>query len=338
VGFRGTKLNPDSRFLSVTREIEPGEEISPATQLFEDHSKTILSTNDSPDIGFSVGLNPYRGCEHGCVYCYARPTHEFLDLSAGTDFESKIFVKYNAAKLLRTEFCHPGYDPKTITMSGVTDPYQPIERNLKITRQCLSVFREFNHPVAIITKNFLVTRDVDLLGSLAAQNLAAACITITTLDEDLRSKLEPRTSTAGRRLDAVRILHENGIPVHVMIAPVIPGLTDHEIPSILDAAALAGARSATYILLRLPYVTKDLFQNWLAENFPDRKEKILSRIKDVRGGALNDPRFHSRGRGEGKYAAHISNLFRVSARKIGISQPLPDLRTDLFTRAQPTLF
>jgi DNA repair photolyase len=347
VAKRGTDQNPDGRFLSVRREkfaddahlqIPEDEVISPRTQLLEDKAKSILSRNDSPDVGFSVSVNPYRGCEHGCIYCYARPTHEYLDLSAGEDFESKIFVKYNAAELLRKEISHKKYKVEPIAFSGVTDAWQPVEKKLEITRQCLRVLHDFSHPAGFITKNHLITRDIDLLAPMAERGLAAGMITITTLDEELRAKLEPRASTAQRRLDAIRKLRAHGVPVGVMIAPVIPGLTDHEIPAILNAAADAGAQTAVYIMLRLPHGVKDLFQAWLNTHFPDGKEKVLSRIMDVRGGALNDSRFMIRGRGEGNYAKHVQNLFRVAVKKSEIPQKAAALRTDLFTPVQGTLW
>lgn len=341
---RGTHENPDGRFLSTRREkfqedeSDSSEEISPRTQLFEDKAKSILSRNDSPDVGFSVSVNPYRGCEHGCIYCYARPTHEYLDLSAGEDFESKIFVKYKAADLLRTEISHKNYKVEPIAFSGVTDAWQPVEKKLELTRSCLKVLHDFSHPAGFITKNHLIVRDLDLLGPMAERELAAGMVTITTLDETVRSRLEPRASTAARRLDAIRSLSKAGVPVGVMIAPVIPGLTDHEVPAILDAAARAGAQSAVYIMLRLPHGVKDLFQTWLEVHFPDRKDKVIARIKDIRGGALNDSRFNVRGRGEGSFALHVQNLFRVAVKKAGIPQKPALLRTDLFTPVQRTLW
>lgn len=344
VARRGTNENPDGRFLSTRREkfqedeADSSEEVSPRTQLFEDKAKSILSRNDSPDVGFSVSVNPYRGCEHGCIYCYARPTHEYLDISAGEDFESKIFVKYNAADLLRAEISRKNYRVEPIAFSGVTDAWQPAERKLQLTRKCIEVLHSFSHPLGFITKNHLITRDVDLLGPMAEQGLAAGMVTITTLDEHLRSKLEPRASSAQRRLEAIRRLRENGVPTGVMIAPVIPGLTDHEIPAILQAAADAGAQTAVYILLRLPYGLKDLFQAWLSEHYPDRKEKVLNRIMDVRGGSLNDSRFMIRGKGEGNFALHIQNVFRMAVKRAGIPQKSAALRTDLFTPVQGTLW
>ena len=347
VAKRGTDQNPDGRFLSTRREnFDDGpaiddlsaEEISPRTQLFEDKSKSILSHNDSPDVGFSVSINPYRGCEHGCIYCYARPTHEYLDLSAGEDFESKIFVKYKAPELLRAEISRKNYKVEPIAFSGVTDAWQPVERKLQITRKCLEVLHDFSHPVGFITKNHLIVRDIDLLAPMAERGLAGGMVTITTLDEDLRSRLEPRASSSQRRLEAIRKLREKGVPVGVMIAPVIPGLTDHEIPAMLQAAAEAGAQTAVYVLLRLPHGVKDLFQTWLSEHYPDRKEKVRSRIMDVRCGALNDSRFLIRGKGEGNFALHIQNFFRMAVKKAGIPQKPASLRTDLFTPVQGTLW
>ncbi len=335
---RGSESNPDSRFSSISRMLEPGEELDPATEIYPDKSKTILSRNESPDVPFSQSINPYRGCEHGCIYCYARPTHEYLDLSPGKDFESKIFVKYEAAQLLRKEITKSAYTCDVIAMAGVTDAYQPVERKLQISRQCLTVLRDFKNPVWIVTKNHLVTRDADLLAEMASQGLASVVISVTTLSEELRGKMEPRTSSVTRRLDAIRRLAEAGVPVGVLVAPVIPGLTDHEIPAILTAAKECGAAFASYVMLRLPHAVKDLFQEWLEAHFPDRKNKIIDRILSMRGGRLYDSRFETRGRGEGNFAEQIEGLFRLSARRAGLGDRGPALRTDLFEHEQGTLF
>src|SRR5712672_1158094 len=259
------------------------------TQYFRDGTKSIITRNSSPDVGFETSLNPYRGCEHGCIYCYARPTHEYLGFSAGLDFESKIMVKTNAAELLRAELESPRWQSQTLVMSGVTDPYQPIERKLRITRGCLEVLAKFRNPVAIITKNRLVTRDIDLLGELASHNAAAVNVSVTSLDAKLQHVLEPRTSSPSARLEAVAALRSAGIPVGVMVAPIIPGLTDHEVPKIVEACAKAGAQFAGYTIVRLPWAVAPLFEHWLEEHFPDRKEKILGRIRNLRGnGRLNN--------------------------------------------------
>jgi DNA repair photolyase len=286
------------------------------TQYFRDASKSIITRNNSPDVGFEASLNPYRGCEHGCIYCYARPTHEYLGFSAGLDFESKIMVKTDAPKLLRAELESPKWKPQTLVLSGITDPYQPVERKLQITRGCLEVLARYRNPVAIITKNRLVTRDVDLLRQLATHNAAAVNISVTSLDSRLQRVLEPRTSCPEARLDAMRQLRAAGIPTGVMVAPIIPGLTDHEVPRIVEAAARAGAQFAGYTIVRLPWAVASLFEHWLDEHFPDRKEKILGRIRDVRGnGRLNNPKFHTRITGEGIFAEQIGSMFEVACRR-----------------------
>jgi DNA repair photolyase len=305
---------------------------SPETRFYRDASRSILSTNDSPDVGFDVSINPYRGCEHGCIYCYARPTHEYLGFSAGLDFETRIMVKEDAAALLRERLLSPRWEPRPIAMSGVTDPYQPVERKLGITRSCLGVLAEFRNPVMIVTKNHLVTRDVDLLGALAADGAAAVAVSVTTLRPELQRVMEPRTAVPSRRLDAIRTLAEAGIPVRVMVAPVIPGLTDEEIPAILEAAAAAGAATASYIMLRLPHGVQGLFGDWLEAHFPDRRDRVLNRVREVRDGALNDPRFGSRMRGRGAYAAHVRQLFETARRRAGLEAESIPLSTAAFRR------
>ena len=331
---RGTPQNPTSRFDRLSYEPDPdliqdGESLRD-TQVFRDKSRSLVTYNDSPDVGFEASLNPYRGCEHGCIYCYARPTHEYLGLSAGLDFETRIFAKLEARQLLREELAASSWKPQTLAMSGVTDPYQPIERRLQLTRGCLEVLAEFRNPVAVITKNHLVTRDIDLLERLAENNAAAVFLSITTLDADLAGKLEPRASRPERRLAAIETFAKSGIPTGVMVAPVIPGLTDHEMPAILKAAAQAGARSAGYVLLRLPHGVRNLFEDWLAHHFPDRKEKVLNRIRDTRGGKLNDARFGTRMRGQGHYSEHLSRLFTIARRQAGIEQRTESLSTAAF--------
>jgi DNA repair photolyase len=319
----------------------PGEQPPTDTVYLRDGSRSIIARNDSPDIGFDVSINPYRGCSHGCSYCFARPTHEYLGLSAGLDFESKILAKEDAPGLLRRELSSPHWEPKVLSMSGVTDPYQPVEKKLRITRGCLEVLAEFRNPVAVVTKNHLVTRDLDLLSELARHEAAAVAVSLTTLDDDLRRVMEPRTSRPVRRLAAVEKLAAAGIPVGVMTAPVIPGLNDHELPDLLTAAAGSGASFAAYVPVRLPGVARPIFEDWLERHFPDRKEKVLNHIRSMRGGRLNDPEFGSRMRGEGVFAEHIAQLFDVSCRRAGIERGrFPRLSTAAFRSPgeHPTLF
>lgn len=307
------------------------------TKYFRDDTKTIIAHNDSPDVGFESSINPYRGCEHGCIYCFARPTHEYLGFSAGLDFESRIMVKMDAPQLLAAELSKPRWKPQVLAMSGVTDPYQPVERRLQITRKCLEVLARFRNPVAIITKNALVTRDLDLLGELAADHASAVNVSITSLDPKLQRVLEPRTSSPRARLEAVAQLRAAGIPVGVMVAPIIPGLTDHETPAILKAAAEAGAQFAGYVVVRLPYAVAPLFEHWLEEHFPERKEKVLGRIRHLRGGErLNDPHFRSRMRGEGIFAEQIRDLFTVGCKRAGIGERVK-LSTAAFRRPNDQL-
>jgi DNA repair photolyase len=342
---RGAAANPRNRFEKIGVEPDPaetGDEPRPETVYLRDHSRSIVATNNSPDIGFDASINPYRGCSHGCAYCYARPTHEYLGLSAGLDFESKVLVKEDAAGLLCGQLASPRWEPKVLSMSGVTDPYQPVERKLGITRGCLEVLAGFRNPVVVVTKNHLVTRDMDLLSELARYGAAAVAVSLTTLDDDLRRVMEPRTSRPVRRLAAIRKLSEAGIPVGVMTAPVIPALNDHELPNLLAAAAEAGATFAGYVPVRLPGAVAPLFEEWLERHFPDRKEKVLGHIRSMRGGKLNDPEFGSRMKGGGVYAEHISRLFGVSCRRAGIERGrFPKLSTASFRKdggVQPGLF
>jgi DNA repair photolyase len=336
---RGAGLNPANRFESIDFEpdgdaldAEIDERPGPTTQFLRDNSRSIIAHNDSPDVGFSDSINPYRGCEHGCIYCYARPTHEYLSFSAGLDFETKIMVKERAPDLLRGELSAKKYQPAALTMSGVTDCYQPIERKLRLTRRCLEVLLEFRNPVAIITKNHLVTRDIDLFSQLAKLDAAAVLVSVTTLDGELARKMEPRTSAPRRRLEAIAQLAAAGIPTGVMVAPVIPGLTDHEMPAILEAAAEAGARWAGHTLVRLPFAVAPLFEQWLGDHFPDRKEKVLNRIRSIRGGKLNDSNFGSRMRGQGPWAEQIHSMFKLAKRKAGFTGGFPQLSTAHFRR------
>lgn len=319
---RGATGNPPNRFEKVVFEREedwnPDEDPLPQTLFLKDQTQSIIAYNDSPDIGFRASVNPYRGCEHGCIYCYARPFHEYLGFSSGLDFETKIMVKENAPALLRRELASKRWEPQVIALSGVTDCYQPVERRLKLTRGCLEVLAEFRNPVGIVTKNFLVTRDIDVLSELARHHAAAVFISLTTLDSELRKVMEPRTSPPNARLAAIQKLSEAGIPVGVMIAPVIPGLTDSEIPSLLKAAADAGARSAGYVVLRLPHAVAPLFEEWLTKHFPDRKEKILNRLRSLRDGKLYRPDFETRMNGSGIYADQISQMFEVARRRAGL--------------------
>ena len=343
---RGASWSPANRFEKLhvdltdidSIDVDPATDEQPRrpTQYFRDGTKSIITRNNSPDVGFETSLNPYRGCEHGCIYCYARSTHEYLGFSAGLDFESKIMVKTNAPELLRAELESPRWHPQTLVLSGVTDPYQPIERKLRITRRCLEVLAQFRNPVAIITKNRLVTRDVDILSELAACNAVAVNISVTSLDANLQRVLEPRTSSPQARLDAIRQLRSAGIPTGVMVAPIIPGLTDHEVPKILDACAKAGAQFAGYTIIRLPWAVAPLFEHWLEEHFPDRKEKVLGRIRDMRGSRLNNSQWHTRMTGEGIFAEQIASLFRVSCRHAGIGER-PTLSTASFQRTKEQL-
>jgi len=322
---RGASGNPANRFekihLAPDEEWDPANDTAPGTVLYRDATITIINYNDSPDVGFEASVNPYRGCEHGCIYCFARPTHEYLGFSSGLDFESRIMVKENAPELLRKELASAKWKPQVVVMSGVTDCYQPIERKLKITRRCLEVFHDFRNPVAIITKNFLVTRDIDILQQMAEYNGSAVNVSVTSLNPALATKLEPRAPLPEARLNAIKALSDAGVPVGVMAAPMIPGLNDHEMPKILQAAADAGAKWAGYVPVRLPFAIKDLFETWLGHHFPERKEKVLNQIRAMRGGRLNDPRFGSRMKGEGVFAEQLESLFALSCRRSGLTSP-----------------
>jgi DNA repair photolyase len=335
---RGAPSNPRNRFEKTSYERsewdEPGDPSLRSTFL-KDETRSIINYNDSPDVGFNASINPYRGCEHGCIYCFARPNHEYLGFSAGLDFETKILVKEDAAELLRRELASPRWEPQVIAISGVTDAYQPIERRLQLTRRCLEVLVEFRNPVVIITKNELVTRDIDLLSQLARVDGVLVFVSVTSLDADLARELEPRASQPGRRLAAIESLAGAGIPVGTLVAPVIPGLTDHEMPAILSAVKKAGAIAASYVPLRLPYGVAPLFEEWLTLHRPLQKEKILNRVRDIRDGRLNDPNFRTRMQGSGAYAAHISELFEVSCRKAGLNSKRPTLSATAFRRPGP---
>jgi DNA repair photolyase len=335
---RSSTINPPNRF--ETRSYEPleveqddADRPGVPTSFYRDTSRSILSRNDSPDVPFTYSINPYRGCEHGCIYCYARPSHEYLGFSAGLDFESKIMVKMDAPSLLEKELLSKKWVPQNIAFSGNTDCYQPIERKLGLTRSCLNVCKRLRNPVGVITKNSLVLRDIDILREMAAMNLVHVFLSITTLDAELARVMEPRTASPSNRLDAVKSLAEAGIPVGVMIAPVIPGLTDEEIPAILREAAARGARNAGYVLLRLPGAVKELFLGWLEKNLPERSTKIINRIQDT--SALSDPAFGKRMRGEGPIAETIRSLFSVHRKKYGLDAEWEPLSTELFRRTEP---
>jgi DNA repair photolyase len=339
---RGSTDNPTGRFerLDYDRNadfVQPdpddGDETRQVpTEYFRDHTRGIIARNDSPDVGFEASINAYRGCSHGCAYCFARPTHEYLGLSAGLDFETKIFVKENAPELLREALAAPSWRPTPLGMSGVTDPYQPIERKLGLTRRCLEVLVEFRQPVIIITKNHLVTRDVDLLAELARHNAASAYLSITTLDARLARRMEPRTSSPEKRLEAVATLAAAGVPTGVLVAPVVPAITDQEIPRIIEAASKAGARSAGYVMLRLPYGLKDLFEGWLDAFEPEKKEKVLSRMRALSGGKLYDSRWNTRQRGTGAFAEQVAQMFRVACARHHLNEERIVMSTDAFRR------
>ncbi len=337
---RGTTFNPANRFEKLRYEMEdwcelPVDTSRPRTELYADASQTIISYNSSPDVGFDASLNPYRGCEHGCSYCYARPTHEYLGFSAGLDFESRIMVKKQAPVLLASELSKQSWHPQVLALSGVTDAYQPAERTLKITRECLRILADFRNPVAIITKSHLVCRDIDILQEMASFNGCAVTVSITTLDSKLAQVLEPRASVPRFRLDTLRQLRENKIPSVVNVAPIIPGLNDHEIPKILEAAAEAGAETAFFTMIRLPLAVAPIFVEWLETHFPQRKEKILTRIRSIRNGKLNSSEFNNRMLGDGPVAEEIRNIFRVSARRFGLLREFRHLNTASFRRVQP---
>ena len=339
---RGAVANPPNRFeaLSFVPDLSDGgewdaedaESTGPRTLYLRDASRSLLVRNDSPDVSFTWGMNVYRGCENGCAYCFARPTHEYLGFSAGLDFETRILVKENAPELLRQELARPGWKGEVVGMSGVTDPYQPAERGLRLTRRCLEILAECRNPVAVITKRELVSRDADLLGELARHDAAAVYVSLTTLDRSLQRVMEPRASTPERRLAAIRALTEAGVPVGALIGPVIPGLTDHELPALVAAAAGAGARFASYVMLRLPHGVKDLFSDWLEAHFPDRRDAVLGRVREIRGGELYDSRYFHRGRGIGAYAETIGGLFQAACRKSGLSTKMPQLSSAAFRR------
>jgi DNA repair photolyase len=342
---RGAAINPPNRFTPTHTErdfeqVEHDEDFleavaHPKTEYLRDVAQTIVSSNDSPDIPFRFSINPYRGCSHGCSYCYARPTHEYIGLSGGLDFETKIFVKEDAPTLLRDFLARDKWVPEPIVMSGVTDPYQPAEKEFRITRGCLEVMLEARQPVGLITKNALILRDLDLLKEMAALRLVQVSLSITTLDAELARELEPRTSSPNGRLRAVRELSEVGVPVRVMTAPIIPGLNDSEIPALLQAVAEAGALSAAFTILRLPWSVRPVFLDWLARMRPLAREKVEQHIRDVRGGQLNATGWGERMRGTGVVAEQIAQLYKVCRRRAGLERTLPAYDCTLFRRPQP---
>ena len=333
---RGAGINPRGRFETVGRQaFDDGwrtiEDLPPfRTEVGVEKARKVVTRNDSPDLPFDRSVNPYRGCEHGCVYCYARPTHAFMGLSAGLDFESKLFAKPNAAKLLEREIAAPGYECRSIALGTNTDPYQPIERKWRVTRDILEVLERANHPVGIVTKSALVTRDIDVLARMARKGLARVAISITTLDGDLSRAMEPRCPTPARRLEALRALSEAGIPVSVMTAPLIPALNDHEMERILDAAKANGAQDAGYTLLRLPHEVRSIFKEWMLRHYPDRLEHTMSVLRSMRGGNENDATFGLRMKGSGPYAWQLERRFEIACRRLKLDPIRAPLRTDLF--------
>lgn len=338
---RGAGFDPKNRFEKLYVDYsdenldsfdDDEQKEKPQTVFYVDNSKTIIAHNESPDVGFDYSINPYRGCEHGCVYCYARPTHEYLGFSSGLDFETKIMVKQDAPELLAKEFSKKSWIPQPVALSGDTDCYQPVERKLLLTRKCLEVFLKFRNPVSIITKNAMILRDLDILKELASENLVRATISISSLNRELTRKMEPRTSVPSQRLHTIEELSKNGIKAGVLVAPIIPGLTDEEIPQILKRASEHGAKFAGKVMLRLPHQNEDLFIEWLSRNYPEKSSKILNRIKEIRQGKLNDPNFNSRMTGTGEIADVISNLYRASIKKYNLNKHKEKLATDKFIR------
>ncbi len=336
---RGAALNPEGRFERENREpfddgwgdtLPVDEPVRPQTMVTAERVKSIVSRNDSPDIPFTCSINPYRGCEHGCIYCYARPSHAYLNLSPGLDFETRLFAKVNAAERLREELSRPGYVCSTISIGANTDPYQPVEREWKITRSILEVMAACNHPVGIVTKNALVERDLDILAPMAQKGLVKVYISVTTLDHELARRMEPRASAPARRIEAIRRLSQAGVPAGVMVAPVVPFLTDSATEHILEAARDAGAQSAGYVLMRLPYEVKDLFKNWLMQHYPLKAAHVMSRVQQMRGGRENDPEFGSRMRGNGEFADLLRKRFEKACARLGLNEHRRDLDTTQF--------
>lgn len=337
---RGAGVNPSGRYEPISRHVfddgwETLEELPPfKTEVQVEKLRTIITRNDSPDISFDRSINPYRGCEHGCVYCFARPTHAYMGLSPGLDFEAKLFAKPDAARLLERELGRQGYQPKTIAIGTNTDPYQPIEKQWRIMREILEVLEAYDHPVGIVTKSALVTRDTDILGRMAEKGLAKVALSVTTLDRRLARTMEPRAATPTRRLEALKTLSAAGIPVSVMAGPVIPGLNDSEIERILDAGHAAGAREAGYVILRLPLEVSPIFKDWLLRHYPDRYRHVMSLIRSMRDGKDYDAEWGKRMKGTGPYAWQIGRRFEITARKLGLNVRKSSLRTDLFVATE----
>ncbi|ESX83138.1 PA0069 family radical SAM protein [Mesorhizobium sp. M0815] len=336
---RSAGINPSGRFEPVSRHVfDDGwnslEELPPfKTEVQVEKPRTIITRNESPDISFDRSINPYRGCEHGCVYCFARPTHSFMGLSPGLDFESKLFAKPDAARLLDKELSRDNYQPRTIAIGTNTDPYQPIEKQYRIMREILEVLEARGHPVGIVTKSALVTRDIDILSRMAERGLAKVALSVTTLDRMLARTMEPRASTPTKRLEAIRQLSDAGIPASVMVAPIIPGLTDPEMERILDSAQAAGAREAGYVLLRLPLEVAPIFKDWLLRHYPDRYRHVMSLIRSMRDGKDYDSEWGKRMKGSGPYAWQIGRRFEIAAKRLGLNAERRSLRTDRFVPA-----
>ncbi|MGR3513661.1 MAG: PA0069 family radical SAM protein [Paracoccaceae bacterium] len=335
---RAALSNPTGRFEALeTEQIDDGWE--PAcdlpilrTEVSEEQARTIITRNTSPDISFERSINPYRGCEHGCIYCFARPSHEWLGLSPGLDFETRLIAKPNAPALLERELRAKSYAPKVIAIGTNTDPYQPIERERRIMRGVLEVLSRFRHPVGIVTKGTLIERDLDLLGEMGRAGLLRVGISITTLDADVARRMEPRVPSPTRRLQTIRRLTEAGCPVRIMVSPVVPALTDHELEAILEAGAEAGAVAASWIMLRLPHAVSTLFRDWVEEHYPDRATRIMGRVRELHGGQDYDPKWGKRTTGEGLFAEMMKQRFTVAVRRLGLDVDVPPLRTDLFHR------
>ncbi|PHP67072.1 radical SAM protein [Zhengella mangrovi] len=338
---RASAINPSGRFEALSRHVfddgwDLDEELAPfKTTTQVEKPRTIITRNDSPDISFDRSINPYRGCEHGCVYCFARPTHAYMGLSAGLDFESRLFAKPDAPRLLAHELGKKGYEPRTIAIGTNTDPYQPIEKKWRVMREILEVLEAANHPVGIVTKSALVTRDIDILSRMAAKGLAKVALSVTTLDHRLSRTMEPRAASPARRLETMKQLSEAGIPVSVMAAPLVPGLNDHEVERILDSARAAGASEAGFIILRLPLEVAPVFKEWLLRHYPDRYRHVIGLIRSMRGGKDYDAEWGRRMKGKGPYAWQIGRRFEIAARRLGLNEERRSLRTDLFIPPRP---
>lgn len=334
---RGARRNIPNQYERLHIDVDPGaleeeERRSVETVYLQDPSESILSKNESPDVPFEYSLNPYRGCEHGCPYCYARPSHEYWGLSAGLDFETKIFVKKNAPELLSERLQKKSWTPQVVALSGNTDPYQPVEQELEITRSCIEVFLQHRNPVSFVTKSGRIRRDLDLLSEMAELDLVSVAVSLTSVDDSLAGKLEPRAARPSLRLRTIEALSEAGVPASILVAPLIPGLNDEEVPKILEAAASRGAQSASYVLLRLPGAVKDVFIDWIEEHFPNRKSRILGRLRDLREGELNQTEFGRRMRGQGEWARILRQLFRSSRVDNDLDRDRPSLSTERFRR------